>query len=55
MKVRIPNATNKVKCFRCGNLMKNEWYGHKCKKCGYEQLNNAGRDFIKEMNRAETI
>jgi len=55
MKVNIPNGSNSVKCFKCENLMKNQWYGYKCKKCGYEQLNSAGREFIKEMSKIETV
>lgn len=53
MKVRIPNASKSVKCIRCGKLMANRWYGYKCKNCGCEQLNRAGQEFLKEMNKAE--
>lgn len=53
MKVKIPYASNKAKCIKCGRLMVNKWYGHRCSKCGYEQLNKAGREFAREMNTAE--
>ena len=55
MKVRIPNAMNSQKCPKCKKLMKPQWFGYKCSKCGYEQLNNIGRGFDEDMRREETL
>jgi tRNA(Ile2) C34 agmatinyltransferase TiaS len=53
MKVRVPNGCNSTKCPRCGKLLSSQWFGYKCIKCNYEQLNKIGREFIENMNRME--
>ena len=55
MKVRIPNTMNSQKCPKCQKLMKPQWFGYKCTKCGYEQLNNTGREFDDDMKMKETV
>lgn len=55
MKVRISNASGSVKCIKCGKLMAKKWYGYKCRKCGCEQLNKAGREYLIEMKMVESI
>lgn len=52
VRIKMPNST---KCPRCGKLMKPQWFGYRCSQCQYEQLNNEGREFVKLMNRKETI
>lgn len=35
--------------------MKPKWFGYKCTRCGYEQLNNIGREFNERMEMKETL
>lgn len=55
MKVRIPNAMNSQKCPKCQKLMRSQWFGYKCTRCGYEQLNKIGREFNEDFKMEETI
>ena len=55
MKVRIPNATNSQKCPKCKKLMKSQWFGYRCTRCGHEQLNNIGRGFDEALKMKETL
>lgn len=55
MRIKIPNARNSIKCPRCGKLISPEWFGYRCTKCSYEQLNKEGREFVKEMSKVETL
>lgn len=53
MRVRLFNATNSIKCPKCGKLMQSYWFGDRCKKCNYEQLNQAGKEFKESMRKVE--
>ena len=54
MKIRIKNS-NSIKCPKCGKIISPQWFGYRCSRCTYEQLNKEGREAIEKMNWKETI
>lgn len=55
MKCNLPKniASNSQKCPKCNKLMKSFWWGYRCKRCSYEQLNSEGREWNKSMKKVE--
>ena len=53
MKVRIKSA-NSIKCPKCGKLISSQWFGYRCSKCTYEQLNAEGRKAVEESKWEES-
>lgn len=57
MKCNLPKniASNSQKCPKCNKLMTSFWWGYRCKRCSYEQLNREGRDWKESMNKVEVL
>ena len=57
MKCNLPKniASNSQKCPKCNKLMKSFWWGYKCKRCSYEQLNREGLEWNKNIKKMEII